>query len=418
MGRYTVDGMEPKEVVTPEDVDEVASVLKRANEERLGVLVVGGGSKLSMGMKPKKYDIALSTSRLGGVLEFSPEDFTVTVGGGMKLKELQEFLGKENQFLPIDAPYYNDATIGGIVAANTNGPRRFHYGAIRDLILGAKFVSGSGIPYDFSGKVVKNVAGYRVRSFLTGSMGTLAVITELTLKTYPLQEKEASVIALYESADEALKSAIELSKKDFSYTAIEVLGKKVSNLMEERHGIGANDLYALVVRLEGFGDLVEEHSKAVEEGLKGSARTITLNGKEHFSLWGFIQDVQGNLPKGGEKVLLRIGVPRSSSPAIFKKAEGVLSEFDPFVWLHEETGIVYAAVTGGDPKELKKGIVKLRKESEKLDGYLVVESAPVELKEMVDVWGDVGEALELMRGLKEVFDPNYVLSPGRFVGGI
>ncbi|MCD6511428.1 MAG: FAD-binding oxidoreductase [Thaumarchaeota archaeon] len=418
MGRYTVDGMEPKEVVTPEDVDEVVSVLKRANEEGLGVLVVGGGSKLSMGMKPKKYDIALSTSRLGGVLEFSPEDFTVSVGGGMKLKELQEILGKENQFLPIDAPYYNDATIGGIVAANTNGPRRFHYGAIRDLILGAKFVSGSGIPYDFGGKVVKNVAGYRVRSFLTGSMGTLAVITELTLKTYPLQEKEASVIALYESADEALKSAMELPKKDFSYTAIDVLGKKVSNLMEERHGIGANDLYALVVRLEGFGDLVEEHSKAVEEGLKGSAKTITLNGKEHFSLWGFIQDVQGNLPKGGEKVLLRIGVPRSSSPAIFKKAEGVLSEFDPFVWLHEETGIMYAAVMGGDPRELKKGIVKLRKESEKLDGYLVVESAPVELKEMVDVWGDVGEALELMRGLKEVFDPNYVLSPGRFVGGI
>lgn len=415
MSKYTVDGLEPSEVAIPSGMDEVESVLRNANEKKLGVVVIGGSSKLSMGMKPKKYDLALTTSSLNDIVEFSPEDFTVIVESGMKLRDLQEFLKKENQFLPVDAPYYKDATIGGIIAANTNGPRRFYYGAIRDMILGAKFVSGAGMPYDFGGKVIKNVAGYRMRSFLTGSMGTLGVLTEVTLKTQPLREKEASILALYKSADEALKSARELLKKDFSHTAIEVLGKRVSGLMNELLGIGGDGL-ALVARVEGVEDLVDNHSKQIEKELN-SDKTVIIDGDEHFTLWNFIQDVQGNLPKD-RKVLMRVGVPRSSSPDIFKKAEKTLSEFDPFVWLHEETGITYIATGGGELNELKKEILKLRKEGERLEGYLVVESAPTELKSMLDVWGDVGESLELMRALKEVFDPNYVLSPGRFVGGI
>src|SRR5262245_1923080 len=195
LARYSVDGVTPGLVCTPQNSDQVGAAVRICAEAQASLIPWGGGTTMALGNAPRRADVVMKTSALDGVIEHDHANLTATVQCGITLAALQTTLAVKTQFAPFDPPCPERSTIGGTVAANLNGPRRGSYGSVRDLIIGMKVVLGSGETIKAGGKVVKNVAGYDMCKLFAGSLGTLGVITEITLRVAPVAESRASLIA-------------------------------------------------------------------------------------------------------------------------------------------------------------------------------------------------------------------------------
>ena len=197
LNHYAIDGIDPQAVVLPRSTHEIQEVLGYAADRELSVITAGGGTKLGIGNPPEGVDLILSTSRLDQVLEYEPADLTVTVEAGIRLAALQAKLAEHGQYFPLDPPYADRCTIGGITATNASGPSRLRFGSARDLVLGMRVVQSSGTVVKSGGKVVKNVAGYDLNKLYLGSFGTLGILTEISLKLQPLPEIERTVLLTF-----------------------------------------------------------------------------------------------------------------------------------------------------------------------------------------------------------------------------
>jgi glycolate oxidase FAD binding subunit len=180
-------------------------MVRAAYESGEAVYSVGGGTALDYGNEPARAGRKLELAGLNRVVDYTPRDMTIVVEAGVRMSDLAATLAAEGQHLPIDVPRAGEATIGGVVATNWNGPRRYGYGTIRDYVIGVDAVDGRGTAFKGGGRVVKNVAGYDFCKLLTGSLGTLAVITQLALKVKPQTENTATVVG--ECADLAIADA-------------------------------------------------------------------------------------------------------------------------------------------------------------------------------------------------------------------
>src|SRR5688572_13090725 len=181
-----IDGASPRWVVTPLSLDEIGSVLALAHDERLAVAVRGAGTALELGRPPSRLDVVVDLQRLDQVLEYEPDDLTVTVQAGVSAGALAHRLAAHRQLLPVDPPGWATRTIGGLVATHMSGPLRARYGTMRDLLLGVRFVQSDGVVTWGGAKVVKSVTGYDIPKLMTGALGTLGVLGELTLRLHPL----------------------------------------------------------------------------------------------------------------------------------------------------------------------------------------------------------------------------------------
>lgn len=184
--RFSMGGVTPRLAVRPESSDEVVEVVRACGAAQLALLPWGGGISLSREQAPPRYDVALDLTGLARVVEHEPDDFTITAECGARIQDLGARLATHGQELPLEAAEHWGATLGGVLAANASGPRRRRFGAPRDRILGARFVTGDGVLAHTGGRVVKNVAGHAVHRLLVGSRGTLGVILEASLKLLPM----------------------------------------------------------------------------------------------------------------------------------------------------------------------------------------------------------------------------------------
>ena len=187
----------PSAVVAPADAAQIAEILRFAVAEKLAVIPTGGCTKLGIGSPPARYDLALDLSRMNRVLAYDPHDLTLGVEPGVRIADLLRTLGEQKQFLPLAVPFAERATIGGIVAANSSSPLRHAYGAVRDFCLGMEFVTGEGAQAKSGGRVVKNVTGYDLHKLLIGSLGTLAVITRVNFRTFPMPQAQGTFVASF-----------------------------------------------------------------------------------------------------------------------------------------------------------------------------------------------------------------------------
>jgi len=241
---YAVDGIVPQAVALPGTVEEVAEVMRLAHREGAAVIPWGGGTGMGLGNLPRRYDIALSLTRLNAVVEHEPADLTATVLAGRTLADLQDHLSSVGQFLPLDPPSPAEATIGGILAANAAGPARHAHGTARDLVLGLRFVQADGRVIKAGGKVVKNVAGYDMCRLLIGSLGTLGIIVEACFRLTPLPKAQLTLAVAVPSAQEAYRLAGQAA--GLSLRALELLNAAAARDLDGLPPVSENEFVLLL----------------------------------------------------------------------------------------------------------------------------------------------------------------------------
>jgi len=198
--RFAMAGRSPRFAARPHDRDELCELLRAATRDGLAVVPWGGGTALTHEAAPERYDLALDLGALDRVIEYQPEDLTLTAECGVPIATLRAQLAARGQELPLEAAHAERATLGGVLSANASGARRRRFGAPRDRILGARFVLGDGTLARTGGKVVKNVAGYGIHRLLCGARGGLAIVVEASLKLLPGPAARAALIYAFDDA--------------------------------------------------------------------------------------------------------------------------------------------------------------------------------------------------------------------------
>jgi glycolate oxidase FAD binding subunit len=394
-------GVQPACVVEPGSVEQAAQVLKLASSEDLGVVVRGAGTELGCGAPPQRADVLLITTRLDRVVEHSAGDLVVIAQAGVRLTALQQRLAQAGQWLALDPPE-PAATLGGIVAASASGPRRYRYGTARDLLIGVTVVLADGTVARAGGKVVKNVAGYDLCKLFTGSFGTLGVVVETTFRLHPLPQARCLVVVDLDSP-ESLGSAMQaVLHSDLVPSAVELRWSE--------------SVRCLALLIEGVPAGVAAQA-AGAQALLGAQGRVRVVGDESFaSEWTRVTE----RPYGSEDLGLKLSGPLAAVPELLRALASVAGGRSlPWrVGGQAGNGVLYAGVRGGSTETRAAVISELRARLSPAEASVVVVQAAPEVMQRVDVWGYSGDALELMRAVKQRFDPRGTLGAGRFVGGI
>jgi glycolate oxidase FAD binding subunit len=427
-----VCGVRPAVVVRPADAAQIAEILRFAAAEKLAVIPTGGGTKLGIGSPPARYDIALDLSRMNRVLAYDPQDLTLGVEPGVRIEDLLRTLAEKKQFLPLAVPFSDRATIGGIVAANSSSPLRHAYGSVRDFCLGMEFVTGEGTQAKSGGRVVKNVTGYDLHKLLIGSLGTLAVITRLNFRTFPMPQAQGTFVASFSSAEAAFDFCRAVSHSVLTPQIVEVANPGTAALLFSGEFSARIEprTWSVVLSAAGQPGVVARHARELGHlaGAADAEEFLPLTEDEADSVLAQIREFP------------RLMIGRAPSAAIFRisAVPGVMAtllgklrvlavqyEFD-FVSLARASGILYAAFLpqeeiSGTPKSLPGIITEVFRacSQREMQASAMLEWCPADLKTSPEVvWGPGRPDFELMQRVKHSFDPQNVLAPGRFAGGI
>jgi len=379
-----VTGVVPGTVVRPPDVEAVRALLREAAAEQATVVPVGSGSKTDWAAPPSSCDVRLDLTGLDALVEHTAGDLVVVAQAGMRLDALQARLAEAGQQLGLDPPEAG-ATLGGVLSANASGPRRLRYGTVRDLLIGVTVVLPDATVAASGGKVVKNVAGYDLGKLYTGAHGSLGVVVSTTWRLHPLAPASGVVVVPVRDAAEAGRCAQLLVRSTLTPSAVELLAP-------------AGGEPSLVVLFESIPESVQAQAEATVALL--GAGTVVEDLPAGF----------GRRPGDADQLVLRLAYEPFALPAALDALPDTAS-----VTASAGTGVAYVALPAEQGAAALPG---LRAALAAYDGTAVVLSAPPAVRDRLDHWGPVGDTLDLMRRLKDRFDPERRLSPGRFVGGL
>lgn len=414
--RFAIDGREPKDVAFPESIEQAAGILYAAAESQQAVSPVGTGAFLHIGGLPRRYDLALCLQRISRIVDYQPADMTVSVEAGMSLARLQQILGEQNQWLPLDPPWPERVTVGGLIAMNLSGPSRLSQGTIRDFLIGIKVIRADGTVIKSGGRVVKNVAGYDLAKLYCGSFGTLGVIAEATFKIRPRPETQAACSVDFPSAEQAMEVVFRLLGTELQPMFLELAN------FDPSEGQGAKVApYRLFIGFAGIAEEVTYQQTRLREIVGGAGQNPqTWEEGKGQTLMAAVRD----FPASGEAALrCKVSLLPSQIAAFCKLLEEETDVRDLSVQCvaHAGNGIIYCRLSqmaNLSREKMLSFVDWIRILAKKLGGYVVIEAIDPALKDRVDVWGHVGNSFPLMKRLKETLDPQGMLNPGRFVGGI
>jgi glycolate oxidase FAD binding subunit len=415
---YTFDGYVPKAVVLPASVQEIQDILRFASDRDLSVMPAGAGTKLSIGNLPQKVDIVLATTRLNSVVEYEPADLTVTVEAGICLAALQTVLAQHRQYLALDPPSADRCTLGGIVATNASGSLRVRYGTARNQVLGLRVVHANGTVVKSGGKVVKNVAGYDLNKLYIGAFGTLGIITEVTLKLSPIPAREAILSTAFENTQDAVGTGL-------SIVGSQLLPMFVNLFVNVDIGIGAAADARKPVLVVGFGGDPETVAWQLKQGQgimeqNGALGVTITEGESRAHLQETIREFPAK-DTDTEAVIAKLNLRRTDIAAFAAQIVEAPWARDVQMMALLGSGVLYLAIpvtSDTDFQGLADTLTQLRQSAMAAQGNLIIETAPPELKQRIDVWGDIGDTLGLMKQVKDRFDAEGLLNPGRFVSNI
>ncbi|MGO9228924.1 MAG: FAD-binding oxidoreductase [Bryobacteraceae bacterium] len=374
---------------TPETYDDLAEALSRAARHLRTICLQGNGSKRLMAGPAAVADENISTAALNHVLQYELRDLTISVEAGMPWRDLTALLGQNRQMVPLDPPFAAQATVGGVVASNTSGPRRRLYGTARDMVIGMWFVTLERKLVQSGGMVVKNVAGLDMAKLMIGSFGTLAPIAVVNFKVHPMAEVERTILLSFADAKAAFAARARLLASVLQPAAIDLFNPPAA--------IHGSAPWVLAVRAEGNRATVDRYQRE----LSAFGDAAALDGSRHEEFWRQVEEFTPLFlaahPDGAvvrvsstltdlEKIMAPLAVP-----AVARAGSGVC-----YIYF-EETGSAarYLANAAGQASKV------------------VIEYAPEACKSELELWPAPGADFETMRRLKALFDPSNVLNRGR-----
>jgi glycolate oxidase FAD binding subunit len=392
----------PEYLLLPRSLGTLSKIIQAVDREEWRIMICGNGSKLNWGNLTKNIQLVVSTQNLNRIIEHAVGDLTVTVEAGTTLAQLQETLAKTNQFLPLDPSYPEEATIGGIVATADTGSWRQRYGSVRDLLIGLSFVRADGEIAKAGGRVVKNVAGYDLMKLFTGSYGSLGILSALTFRVYPLPETSKTLVITGDSNNlNAIANTIRNS--GLTPTAADVISRSLVQKLELGDSLG------LVIR---FQSIFESVNKQVEQ-LQAIAQKINLQTKifentNEANLWQKLlgaMNLSSTLLDRRSTIISKVGLIPNATVDFCDRWQGL-------GLINISSGLGKLRIDfQNDCTHLKE----MRSLAEQNKGFLTVLEAPTSVKQQLEPWGYRGNALEMMRKIKQNFDPKNLLNCNRFV---
>lgn len=368
-----------KPLLSPNKSEEISAIARYATEHSLAIEITGAGTKRSWG-NPVSADILLDTTQLAGVLSHSWQDLTATVAAGTPWAAMQRVLAQHNQMVALDPLWPETATVGGIIATNDSGPMRLNYGSLRDLIIGMTTVLADGTIAKSGGKVVKNVAGYDLHKLMTGAFGTLGIITEVTFRLHPIPQHTQTFTV---SAPQATQLTPLLSAMRYSHVLAEAIQIRSDS-----------DGFHLDIQLSAHPDARQSDT------LHALARTVGLQlTPAPAEFWTARERLFEN-----ETTVIKTSVLPTEACGTL---ENMQSAPDLEVaCVAQSTGLIFASFKGS---------------SDAIESYIpTIKSDVTVLSSSTNTnrWKATPDSLPLMREIKRQFDPNRILNPGRFLGGI
>jgi len=408
----TVDGVQPRWAVRPASLEQLSRILALACDGRLAVVPRGAGSSQELGHPLSRVDVVLDLTGLDQVIEYNPDDLTVTVQAGISSGALAARLSPRRQWLALDPPGGAARTLGGIVATNASGPRRVRYGTARDLLLGVRFVQADGVVTWGGSKVVKSVSGYDVPKLMVGALGTLGILAEVTLRLHPLPEVERSWLALFENPRAAQALVERVVDSALQPSRLELFNARaLAQASAESAGAG------VAVSIGSVDEAVREQGERLKAIAESSAgRLVPL--PEGF--WGEVESAMAPLESStvlhvaslADRLAGTIGAIEDAFRIVAPRAEVRLSGCAAL-------GTLRVVVSGATAAESAAVTTRVRALVAEVGGSVVIARGSIELRRSVDPWGPVEpHALALMHALRDEFDPGRVLNPGRYVGGL
>ncbi|CAA9288604.1 MAG: Glycolate dehydrogenase, FAD-binding subunit GlcE [uncultured Chloroflexi bacterium] len=410
---YSIAVLTPSNIERPATPEAVAVVLGRASEAGQAVIPWGAGTKQRQGNAPRAYDVALDVSGMNELLEYEPADLVVTVQAGVTLAALQARLAESGQFLPLDPPYAQRATIGGTLATNASGPSRLLHGTARDLVIGLRVATPQGEIVKSGGKVVKNVVGYDLNKLHVGGMGTAGVIVEATFKVHPLPAAQATIAATFQQLATAHAAAGRITRS-FLYP-------RAVDLVRNIDGKGTSTGWTVLTWSAGSPATVDRQARDVAQWCSegGATHVERLDGEAHDAVWASV--IESGRDEPGAMALVKLSCLPSQLPALIAEVDRHAGSSPPVPLVaHAGNGVVYVRLPGATLETVRR----IAAATHELGGSAILEDAPDALKAQVDAWDPSGLAarrrddFDLMRAIKTQFDPNSTLNPGRFVAGI
>ncbi len=376
------------DVIQPETPEDLAETLGWAGARDRTIQLGGHFSKKLMGGPAAAADMTISTAAMNGVRKYEPRDLTISVEAGISYCEVSRLLAEHHQMIPLDPPFSETATIGGMLAANSSGPRRRLYGTARDLVIGMQFATLEGKLVDSGGMVVKNVAGLDMGKLMIGSFGTLAAIAVVNFKLIPQPPFERTFLLPFGGLEEAVAARDAILKSALEPAAIDLLN--AAAVEEAQHA------YTLAVQTGGNAAAMARYER---ELAAMGARMMQPGADAAF--WRAIQNfTPGYLYTHPDGAVVRV-------PCTLKEVKAVMQSVGGPAIARAGSGICYAYF------EHAAEAAGFAAAAAREHPGTVVEFAPENCKEKLELWPAPGADLELMKRVKRMFDPRMLLNRGR-----
>ena len=403
--------MKPPPPFKPGSADEIAAFLRERSHAGAPVTLRGGGSKSGFGRPAHEGEAALDLSGLSGVTLYQPDELVLTAQAGTKLADIIEMIGKHGQCLAFEPPEFGalfgngkSSTLGGVVASGWSGPRRVKAGAVRDHVLGAIAIGGDGALFKSGGRVVKNVTGFDLPKLLTGSHGTLAAMTEITIKVVPAPEVSHTIVALGFDSPAGIRLLSDVLGGPYEVSGAAHLPAAITRRSSVT-ALGKLGQAATLIRLEGFGPSVADRLSAIESQFGDGIEYRSLDAGAGAAIWREIRDVAPLIDPGHS--VWRISLPAADSA---RTVAAIMQATPAEAFYDWGGGLVWLTLPSDAEAQLVRGLLP--------SGHATLMRAPVDIRAATAIFQPQPPALAALQGrVKAAFDPDGILSPGRMGEG-
>jgi glycolate dehydrogenase FAD-binding subunit len=383
--------------LTPPSAEDLAEALHQANSNTRTVAVIGSDSKHLMGGPVLPADVVISTARLRRVLQYEPNDLTISIEAGMPFSELQSILARRKQMIALDPPFASNATIGGVVASDSSGPMRRGFGTARDLVIGMTFAMLDARLVKTGGMVVKNVAGLDMGKLLIGSFGTLAIITSVNFRLHSLPLETRTFVFTFSDLNAAIEKRDSILASVLQPVAIDLASPAAAARLGNRG-------FLLAVRASGSPTVTQRYARDLNA-------TAELTGDQDIRLWQRIREFTPEfLLRQPAGIVLRISTPLTDLATLMRLVSG------PSI-SRAGSGTTYVYLSSW------QGVPPLWKAAAEHGWSTVIEFAPDDIRSTNELWrlspsAASAEAFAMMKKVKQMFDPQNLLNRGRLYGRI